>query len=64
MTAATRTDPRALKRLSQRELIAELEKLYCGKSVRRDVFGRRVALPSEFAAWVAAARQRHTADQE
>lgn len=58
MTAATRTDPRSPKRLAQRELIAELEKLYRGKSVRRDLFGRRVALPSEIAAWVADLHRR------
>lgn len=39
-------------------LLAELQKLYRGKGVKRDVFGRRVALPSEVAASVADARRR------
>lgn len=58
MTAVTRTDPSAPKRLSQRELIAELEKQYRGKSLRRDLFGRRAALPSEIATWVADMHRR------
>jgi hypothetical protein len=57
-TAATRTDPQSPQHLSQRELIAELEKLYRGKSVRHDIFGRRTALPSEIATWVADMHRR------
>lgn len=44
-------------------LLAELQKLYGGKGVKRDVFGRRVALPGEVAAWVADVRRREP-DQE
>jgi hypothetical protein len=56
-------DLRRSKHLTQRELIAELEKLYRGKGLRRDVFGRRAALPSEVAAWVADARRSRTSGQ-
>lgn len=42
----------------RQQLLTELQKLYAGKGQRRDVFGRRVALPSEVAAWVADARRR------
>jgi hypothetical protein len=64
MTAASSTDPRAPKRLTQQELVAELQKLYSRKGIRRDVFGRRAALPSEVAAWVADTRQRRESGQE
>jgi hypothetical protein len=64
MTATSSTDPRSPKRLTQRELIAELQKLYSGKGIRHDVFGRRAALPSEVAAWVANARRRRGSGQE
>jgi hypothetical protein len=64
MTAASSTDSRSPKRLTERELIAELQKLYSGKGIRRDVFGRRAALPSEVAAWVADTRHRREAVPE
>jgi len=64
MTAASSTDPRAPKRLTQQELVAELQKLYSRKGIRRDVFGRRDALPSEVAAWVSDARRRRESGQE
>ncbi len=64
MPAAVSTNPRSPKRLTQRELLTELQKLYSGKGIRRDVFGRRDALPSEVAAWVADARRRRESGQE
>lgn len=64
MTAASSTDPRAPKRLTQQELVAELQKLYSRKGIRRDVCGRRDALPSEVAAWVSDARRRRESGQE
>ncbi len=62
MSTASSSDLRPPKQMTQRELIAELQKLYRGKGVRHDIFGRRAALPSEVAAWVHDAR-RHRASE-
>jgi hypothetical protein len=39
-----------------RQLLTSLERLYGQRTVKTDIFGRRIALPSEVAACLAASR--------
>ena len=47
---------------AERDLIEQLQRLYGGKSAKPDLFGRRLALPSEVAAWLAAAGRQAGSD--